>query len=137
MMRYMKESNLYIRFKTPLELILVSVFWHCLVFFYMEQCVTGIFYESVFPLGCLHYNKGKTLQVRIFSAWIKDIEPKPTPTPWGAKMPLGQMMTEFSNSTGGGESVSRETLGYVSLEMFALDFDRVHSDSSPWLQEVG
>lgn len=44
-----------------------------------------------------------TFQVRIFSAWIKDIEPKPTPTPWGAKMPLGQMMTEFSNSTGGGE----------------------------------
>lgn len=42
-------------------------------------------------------------QVRIFSAWIKDIEPKPTATPWGAKMPLGQLMTEFSNSTGGGE----------------------------------
>lgn len=42
-------------------------------------------------------------KVRIFSAWIKDIEPKPTPTPWGAKMPLGQLMTEFSNSTGGGK----------------------------------
>ena len=41
-------------------------------------------------------------QVRIFSAWIKDIEPKPTPTPWGTKMPLGQLMIEFSNSSGGG-----------------------------------
>jgi len=41
-------------------------------------------------------------KVRVFSAWIKDVEPKPVATPWGAKMSLGQCMAEFSNSTGGG-----------------------------------
>lgn len=42
-------------------------------------------------------------KVRIFSAYIKDIEQQPSPTPWGNKMPLGQMMAEFRNSpTGGG-----------------------------------
>jgi len=35
-------------------------------------------------------------KVRVFSAYIKDIETKPTPTCWGAKMPLGQLMTEGS-----------------------------------------
>jgi len=41
-------------------------------------------------------------KVRVFSAWIKDVEPKPVATPWGTKMSLGQCMAEFSNSTGGG-----------------------------------
>ncbi|KAF2353605.1 WD40 repeat [Trinorchestia longiramus] len=56
-------------------------------------------------------------KVRIFSAWIKDIEPKPTATPWGTKMPLGQLMTEFSNSTGGG--------GWVHGVSFSWDGNRV------------
>ena len=56
-------------------------------------------------------------KVRIFSAWIKDIEPKPSATPWGAKMPLGQLMTEFSNSTGGG--------GWVHSVSFSCDGARV------------
>lgn len=74
---------------------------------------------SVYYLfACPLCNKNKTFQVRIFSAWIKDIEPKPTPTPWGAKMPLGQMMTEFSNSTGGGESVQRER--EMSLRIYSV-----------------
>lgn len=74
----------------------------------------------------LFYTLHGPFQVRIFSAWIKDIEPKPTPTPWGAKMPLGQMMTEFSNSTGGGESLLRErernlrTYVFDSYDIFLL-----------------
>lgn len=44
------------------------------------------------------------LQVRIFSAYIKDIEEQPSPTPWGNRMPLGNLMAEFKNSStyGGG-----------------------------------
>lgn len=41
-------------------------------------------------------------KVRIFSAYIKDIEKTPESTPWGAKMPLGQLMCEFVNSNAGG-----------------------------------
>lgn len=59
---------------------------------------------------CLDWHPNNVLLVagstdykcRIFSAYIKDIEQQPSPTPWGAKMPLGQMMAEFKNSAAGG-----------------------------------
>ena len=42
-------------------------------------------------------------KVRVFSTYIKEIEPKPASTEWGAKMPFANLMAEFSNSpTGGG-----------------------------------
>nr|CAG4645513.1 EOG090X05RK [Lynceus sp. MCZ IZ 141354] len=41
-------------------------------------------------------------KVRVFSAYIKEIEERPQPTPWGTKMPLAQLMVEYSNSSGGG-----------------------------------
>lgn len=42
-------------------------------------------------------------KVFIFSTYIKEIEPKPSATEWGAKMPFANLMAEFSNSpTGGG-----------------------------------
>lgn len=43
-------------------------------------------------------------KVRVFSAYIKDIEDQPTPTPWGNRMTLGHLMAEFKNAanTGGG-----------------------------------
>ena len=40
-------------------------------------------------------------KVRVFSAYIKEIEERPVATSWGSKMPLGLMMAEFSNSTVG------------------------------------
>ena len=40
-------------------------------------------------------------KVRVFSAYIKEIEERPSSTPWGSKMPLGLMMAEFSNSING------------------------------------
>ena len=41
--------------------------------------------------------------MRVFSTYIKEIEPKPAATEWGAKMPFANLMAEFSNSpTGGG-----------------------------------
>ncbi|XP_071447886.1 actin-related protein 2/3 complex subunit 1A-B [Hetaerina americana] len=41
-------------------------------------------------------------KVRVFTAFIKDIEDSPSPSPWGAKASLGALLAEFSNSPGGG-----------------------------------
>nr|CAG4648643.1 EOG090X05RK [Polyphemus pediculus] len=57
-------------------------------------------------------------KVRVFSAYIKEIEDRPQPTSWGSKMPLGQMMAEFSNSTTGAG-------GWVHSVNFSSSGDRV------------
>ncbi|EEB15799.1 conserved hypothetical protein [Pediculus humanus corporis] len=41
-------------------------------------------------------------KVRIFSAFIKEIEEVPTATEWGSKMVLGTLLAEFSNPSCGG-----------------------------------
>jgi len=56
--------------------------------------------------------------VRVFSAFIKDIEEPPTPTPWGNRKPLGQLMAEFRNSqTSGG--------GWINSVSFSSDGNKV------------
>uniref|UniRef100_A0A6I8P5S0 Actin related protein 2/3 complex subunit 1B n=1 Tax=Ornithorhynchus anatinus TaxID=9258 RepID=A0A6I8P5S0_ORNAN len=37
---------------------------------------------------------------RIFSAYIKEVEERPSPTPWGSKMPFGELMFESGSSCG-------------------------------------
>ena len=37
---------------------------------------------------------------RVFSAYIKDCEPKPSATNWGKKMIFANLMAEFSNGGG-------------------------------------
>jgi len=64
-------------------------------------------------------------KVRVYSGFIKDIEEKPSETPWGKKMPIGQVMGEFSNSPAGG--------GWVHGVSFSADGGRlawVSHDSS-------
>uniref|UniRef100_A0A2K6ESE6 Actin related protein 2/3 complex subunit 1A n=1 Tax=Propithecus coquereli TaxID=379532 RepID=A0A2K6ESE6_PROCO len=39
---------------------------------------------------------------RVFSAYIKEVDEKPASTPWGSKMPFGQLMSEFGGSGIGG-----------------------------------
>ncbi|XP_078610702.1 actin-related protein 2/3 complex subunit 1A-B-like isoform X1 [Branchiostoma floridae x Branchiostoma japonicum] len=41
-------------------------------------------------------------KARVFSAYVKEVEKKPSPTSWGSKMPFGNLMSEFSNSPYGG-----------------------------------
>jgi uncharacterized protein YidB (DUF937 family) len=41
-------------------------------------------------------------QVRVFSAFIKDIEDPPAPGPWGSKSSLGTLLAEFANAGAGG-----------------------------------
>ncbi|XP_018427354.1 PREDICTED: actin-related protein 2/3 complex subunit 1B [Nanorana parkeri] len=43
---------------------------------------------------------------RIFSSYIKEMEDRPAPTPWGSKMPFGELMFESSSSCGWVHSVS-------------------------------
>lgn len=56
-------------------------------------------------------------KVRIFSAYIKDIEQQPSPTLWGTKMPLGQLMAEFKNSNAGG--------GWIHGVSFSSDGNKI------------
>ncbi|KAH0631979.1 hypothetical protein JD844_019940 [Phrynosoma platyrhinos] len=39
---------------------------------------------------------------RVFSAYIKEVDEKPASTPWGSKMPFGQLMAEFGGAGSGG-----------------------------------
>ncbi|KAF6364768.1 hypothetical protein mRhiFer1_009886 [Rhinolophus ferrumequinum] len=50
---------------------------------------------------------------RVFSAYIKEVDEKPTIKPWGSKMPFGQLMSEFGGSGTGGRvhGVSFSTSG--------------------------
>nr|CAG4650138.1 EOG090X05RK [Sida crystallina] len=57
-------------------------------------------------------------KVRVFSAYIKEIEDRPQPTAWGSKMPLAQMMAEFPNSQAGGG-------GWVHSVNFSSSGDKV------------
>ncbi|KAK9686278.1 WD domain, G-beta repeat [Popillia japonica] len=56
-------------------------------------------------------------KVRVFSAYIKDIEKTPEPTPWGTKMPLGHLMVEFVNSSCGG--------GWIHSVVFSPDGNKI------------
>jgi len=40
-------------------------------------------------------------KARVFSAYVKEIETKPSATEWGKKMPFGNMMAEFTSGGGG------------------------------------
>ncbi|XP_053563636.1 actin-related protein 2/3 complex subunit 1A-B-like [Bombina bombina] len=42
---------------------------------------------------------------RIFSAYVKEIEEKPSPTPWGTKMPFGELLYEEGDNGGWVHSV--------------------------------
>lgn len=56
-------------------------------------------------------------KVRVYSGYIKDIEPKPSPTPWGNKMSFANMLAEFSNSVHGG--------GWVHSVSFSSDGNKL------------
>ncbi|XP_017778969.1 PREDICTED: actin-related protein 2/3 complex subunit 1A [Nicrophorus vespilloides] len=56
-------------------------------------------------------------KVRVFSAYIKDIEKTPDATAWGSKMSLGNLMAEFPNSPCGG--------GWVHSVSFSPDGNKV------------
>ncbi|KAF5292909.1 hypothetical protein FQR65_LT11161 [Abscondita terminalis] len=68
--------------KKPIRSTITSIDWH--------------------PNNVLLVAGSTDYKVRVFSAFIKDIEKVPEPTPWGTKMSLGQLLAEFPNSPSGG-----------------------------------
>lgn len=56
-------------------------------------------------------------KTRVFSAYIKDIESQPSPTPWGTRMSIGQLMAEFRTSPQGG--------GWVNNVSFSGDGNKI------------
>lgn len=67
--------------------------------------------------------------LRVFSAYIKEVDEKPAPTPWGSKMPFGQVMAEFGGAGSGGWvhsvcfSASGNRLAWVSHDSTATVVD--------------
>ena len=60
---------------------------------------------------------------RIFSAYIKEVEERPAPTPWGSKMPFGELMNRVAAMAGCMASASRpvgaELLGSATTALYA------------------
>lgn len=83
--------------KKPIRSTITSIDWH--------------------PNNVLLVAGSTDFKVRIFSAYIKDIEKTPEPTLWGSKMPLGQLIAEFVNSSSGG--------GWIHSVSFSPDGNKI------------
>ncbi|KAJ8251147.1 hypothetical protein GJAV_G00217820 [Gymnothorax javanicus] len=72
---------------------------------------------------------------RVFSAYIKEVDEKPPPTPWGSKMPFGQVMAEFGGAGSGGWvhsvsfSASGNRLAWVSHDSTVTVVDPTKSST--------
>jgi len=79
--------------KKPIQSTITSIDWH--------------------PNNILIAAGSTDFKVRVFSAFVKDVEARPSPTEWGSRMPMGNLMKEFSNSSRGG--------GWVHAVSFSPD----------------
>jgi len=80
-----KENDWWVskHIKKPIRSTVLSVAWH--------------------PNNALIAAGSSDFKARVFSGYVKDIEKeKPAPTPWGSKMPFGELLGEFSTSPLGG-----------------------------------
>jgi len=96
---YEKDNDWWVakHIKKPLKSTVTSLDWH--------------------PNNVLLAAGSTDFKVRVFSGYIKEIEPKPSATPWGSRMPMGQLLAEFSNSPNGG--------GWVHSVSFSSDGGRL------------
>jgi len=78
-----KENDWWVskHIKKPIRSTVLSLDWH--------------------PNNVLLAAGSSDFKTRIFSAYIKEIEAKPSETVWGKKMPFGHCMIEISNGGGG------------------------------------
>lgn len=68
--------------KKPIRSTVVSLDWH--------------------PNNVLVAAGSTDFKARVFSGYIKGLDPKPEPTPWGKKMTFGALMGEYNSGTGAG-----------------------------------
>merc|ERR1719420_1513306 len=83
--------------KKPIKSTITAIDWH--------------------PNNCLLAAGSSGFKVRVYSAYCKEVEEKPSGTPWGTKMPFQNMMAEFSNSPNGG--------GWIHSVSFSSDGNRL------------
>lgn len=78
-----EENNWWVskHIKKPIRSTITSLDWH--------------------PNNILLAAGSTDFKARVFSAYVKEVEAKPSSTSWGSKMPFGNMMQEFSNGGGG------------------------------------
>ncbi|KAJ6645876.1 Actin-related protein 2/3 complex subunit 1A-B [Pseudolycoriella hygida] len=93
------ENNWWVskHIKKPIRSTVSSIAWH--------------------PNNILLVAGSTDYKARVFSAYIKDIEEQPSATPWGARMPLGQLMAEFKTGNEGG--------GWVNNVSFSADGNKI------------
>ncbi len=79
---YEDESNWWVakHVKKPIRSTVTSIDWH--------------------PNNVLLAVGACDFKARVFSAYVKEVDEKPAPNPWGNKMPFGQLMAEYSNGGG-------------------------------------
>lgn len=61
---------------------------------------------------------------RVFSAYIKEVEEKPGPTPWGSKMPFGELLFESGGSPAAAQT-SGASGGWVHSVCFSHSGNRL------------
>jgi len=78
-----EESNWWVSklLKKPIRSTVLSIDWH--------------------PNNVLLAAGSADMKARVFSAYIKDVDKKPPPTPWGDKLPFGTVCGEFASPAGG------------------------------------
>lgn len=79
--------------KKPIRSTVLSVDWH--------------------PNNVLVAAGSSDFKCRVFSGYVKSVDPKPPATCWGKKMPFGALMAEFGTGVGGG--------GFVHSVSFTAD----------------
>lgn len=94
-----KENNWWVskHIKKPIRSTVTAIDWH--------------------PNNMLLVAGSADFKVRVYSAYIKDIEDQPGPNVWGSKLPLGQLLAEFPNSPLGG--------GWVHGVSFSADGNKI------------
>ncbi|XP_052780749.1 actin-related protein 2/3 complex subunit 1A-A-like [Mya arenaria] len=78
-----EENNWWVskHIKKPIRSTITSLDWH--------------------PNNILIAASSTDFKARVFSAYVKEVEPKPSSTSWGPKMTFGNLMKEFSSGGGG------------------------------------
>uniref|UniRef100_A0A915M4A8 Arp2/3 complex 41 kDa subunit n=1 Tax=Meloidogyne javanica TaxID=6303 RepID=A0A915M4A8_MELJA len=76
-----RENNWWIsrQIKKPIRSTVISLNWH--------------------PNNVLLATGSCDFTTRVFSAYVKEVDDKPSPNPWGTKMPFGELLKEYK--TGG------------------------------------
>lgn len=80
---YERENDWWVAklLKKPINSTVTSIDWHPI--------------NVLLAVGCCDF------KARVMSAYVKEVDEKPSPNPWGSKMPWGQLMSEYSSGGGG------------------------------------